>query len=135
MTDVICQTCGEVHPLRISKGGNRYRRCPVRAARNGKKYRARYPDRQKKYRQQSREWMKQHPELHRVYRRVNYALNTGKLTKLPCEVCGSEKVVAHHEDYSRPLEVTWLCREHHGQRHREINEAARKLHEVNDGPE
>ena len=46
---------------------------------------------------------------------VHYALKTGAMTRQPCEVghdCDG-LVEAHHEDYSRPLEVQWLCRRHH----------------------
>lgn len=41
------------------------------------------------------------------------AIRRGELTRLPCEVCGTAKSHAHHEDYSKPLEVVWLCRAHH----------------------
>jgi hypothetical protein len=44
-----------------------------------------------------------------VYR----AIKCGKIKQLPCTVCGHLLVHAHHEDYSRPLEVTWLCQKHH----------------------
>lgn len=40
-------------------------------------------------------------------------LLTGRIKKMPCEVCGHEKSDAHHDDYSRPLDVRWLCRKHH----------------------
>src|SRR6266705_2650342 len=34
----------------------------------------------------------------------------GKLSRQPCEVCGkSNDIEAHHEDYSKPLEIKWLC--------------------------
>ncbi|MFC3331681.1 hypothetical protein ACFOEM_04310 [Paenalcaligenes hominis] len=39
-----------------------------------------------------------------------------------CEVCGKSKVDAHHDDYSKPLEVRWLCREHHMQHHARLDE-------------
>lgn len=34
---------------------------------------------------------------------------SGALVPLPCAVCGAKKVQAHHHDYSRPLDVEWLC--------------------------
>ncbi len=38
-----------------------------------------------------------------------------------CSFCGKEgEVVAHHEDYSKPLQILWLCTECHGLRHRAI---------------
>ena len=44
-----------------------------------------------------------------------------KLVKKPCEKCGTTKMIhGHHEDYSKPLEVVWLCPLHHAMRHKEI---------------
>jgi hypothetical protein len=37
----------------------------------------------------------------------------------PCNVCGeTESVQGHHDDYTRPLEVRWLCRRCHAAVHR-----------------
>lgn len=49
---------------------------------------------------------------------VTRAIQRGKLIKKPCVVCGSwEGLNAHHTDYSKPLMVTWLCRDCHGREH------------------
>ncbi len=47
---------------------------------------------------------------------LNQALRTGKIAKLPCEICGASKVQAHHPfGYSdeMALAVWWLCRPDH----------------------
>lgn len=60
------------------------------------------------------------PDQYRATRAVGNAMRDGRLTKKPCEVCGgTSNIQAHHEDYSKPLEVRWLCVQHHHQLHRE----------------
>lgn len=54
-----------------------------------------------------------HPDRDKARRLAKLAIKTGKLKRLPCEVCGAEKSEAHHPDYSKPLEVRFLCRFHH----------------------
>lgn len=49
---------------------------------------------------------------------LNHEVRHGRITKQPCEVCGALKVDAHHDDYSKPLNVRWLCRPHHHEVHR-----------------
>ena len=49
--------------------------------------------------------------------KVNRALAKGRLVRQPCEVCGALRVHAHHDDYSKPLDVRWLCRQHHDEHH------------------
>src|SRR6185436_6959301 len=39
--------------------------------------------------------------------------------RLPCVKCNSPESQMHHEDYSRPRDVTWLCRPCHDRLHRE----------------
>lgn len=53
---------------------------------------------------------------------VHSALKTGRLTRCPCEICGAtNSVQAHHDDYSKPLDVMWLCVTHHRERHRYLD--------------
>ena len=54
-----------------------------------------------------------YPEKRAAHVATGNAIRSGKLIKGPCEVCGSLVVDAHHDDYSKPLEVRWLCRVHH----------------------
>ena len=52
---------------------------------------------------------------------VQTAKRKGILIPQPCEVCGTtNRIQAHHENYSKPLEVRWLCSLHHRRRHKEI---------------
>jgi len=37
----------------------------------------------------------------------------GKLKREPCADCGAQQSQKHHEDYSKPLAVQWLCRKCH----------------------
>src|SRR5689334_21244794 len=53
----------------------------------------------------------------RARRAVRYAVKTGRLTRGPCEVCGEPLVHGHHQDYSKPLAVQWLCGAHHRAAH------------------
>lgn len=57
---------------------------------------------------------------------VAAAIRDGALRRSPCVVCGNEKADAHHDDYAKPLEVTWLCRSHHLQHHRSVGNLLNK---------
>ncbi len=43
---------------------------------------------------------------------ANVYFRRGKLAAEPCK-CGSYDVEKHHPDYSKPLQVIWLCRDCH----------------------
>lgn len=52
---------------------------------------------------------------------VNKMLRQGLLIRQPCEVCKNKKVEAHHDDYARPLDIRWLCKQHHYEQHLTYN--------------
>lgn len=68
-----------------------------------------------KWRSQKR-WNNTHRLERRAHAIVRQALRKGDLKRGKCK-CGSLKVLAHHSDYSQPLEVEWMCalchRRHH----------------------
>lgn len=113
---------------------------------NAEKYREYQKKYHRKWREKNKEKLVEYKkEYAKTYKRPNYSaymmnhtkssplafhkykvrqktcnlITGGKLKRQLCEVCGEEKVDAHHEDYNLPDKIKWLCREHH-----------RKLHEV-----
>jgi hypothetical protein len=48
---------------------------------------------------------------------TKHAHKIGALVRKPCEICGEPKSEAHHDDYTKPLAVRYLCRLHHAQCH------------------
>jgi hypothetical protein len=51
---------------------------------------------------------------------VGNAKRKSLLVKKACLICGRIDVQAHHENYAKPLDIIWLCKEHHIERHYEI---------------
>lgn len=56
-----------------------------------------------------------YPERVNAREAVRRAVRSGKLIPLPCQHpgCTETKTFAHHEDYSKPLDVAWFCKPHH----------------------
>lgn len=82
-------------------GGQAYcRACQNAKARATRRHHRELPDEQR-FRANARAYLKEY-------------VKRGKVAKLPCEVCGTaDYVEGHHEDYTKPLHVRWLCRLHH----------------------
>jgi hypothetical protein len=62
---------------------------------------------------------KNNPEKYLARQRVKRALEKSKITKDDkCFFCEKDKELqAHHHDYSKPLDVFWLCSTCHGKLH------------------
>lgn len=73
-----------------------------------------HPDRVK---ERDNSYRGKYPEKFHARQAVKYAIKVGKLIKQPCEVCGDKKSQAHHDDYSKQLDVRWLCVKHHSEIH------------------
>lgn len=65
-------------------------------------------------------WKEANREKYLAHKAVENALRKGTLVRQPCECGCDRKAQAHHEDYSKPLEVRWLCGKAHKARHIEM---------------
>lgn len=143
-----CRTCGESKPLMdfySQTNGNLHRDCKecwkayVKANRLARADQYREYERGRAslpHRVEARQTYSQTPNgkaaHQRAHRRQNElrpahraariavgnALRSGNMARQPCEVCGDAKAQAHHDDYSKPLDVRWLCTKHHAEWHR-----------------
>jgi hypothetical protein len=82
--------------------------------------RAKLPERAKAAAAISKAWRQEDSRRMAAHNKVTRAVRTGGLVRQPCCVCGSEKSMAHHESYDRPLEVVWYCQVHHKARHKQM---------------
>jgi hypothetical protein len=63
------------------------------------------------------------PQQREAYRLIQSAYGRSVVGRRPdnCEQCGLkpeyEALQGHHDDYSKPLEVRWLCRSCHQRHH------------------
>lgn len=131
-----CRKCGATFTLTASQAAWGEGRC---AECRGKANRADFEKHREKRREKNRKWndanrpklakqlagqreryfAKHGREKQNARQRVYDAIKRGSLVRGACEKCATTQgVTAHHEDYSKPLEVRWLCRPCHGREHR-----------------
>ncbi len=70
-----------------------------------------------------KKWLSNNTLKRKAHVIVGNAIRDGRLLKEVCEDCGNTKVHAHHDDYSKPLDVRWLCDIHHNEWHKLHGEA------------
>ena len=79
--------------------------------------RSKLPERKSKTAEVTKKWRENNPDGYRAHYLLGNAVRDGRIKREPCEVCGDARTHGHHEDYSRPLDVKWLCALHHHRHH------------------
>jgi len=130
-----CRKCGNVKPLaafyrdKNSIGGHRwnckechrrqmvgyYREYAERHRAAVSSWAERNPERKQAVNDAYR---RRHPDRQAARRQLQRAIRAGRISRGPCAVCGTTvDIHGHHEDYSKPLDVIWLCGRHHREYH------------------
>ena len=126
-----CVACGEIKSVDefYKNGACRDAECKICIRARSRQYYANHAEaerrRQKTYYREHRtqmlavraDWAKQNIMASRAHSAVYHAIKIGLLTPEPCRLCNVTPGLAHHEDYSKPLDVDWLCAKHHNRRH------------------
>jgi hypothetical protein len=76
------------------------------------------PERIKKNIEYTKRWRKSNPDKALAHSRLWRAIGRGEIV-IPetCQSCGKKgSVHGHHHDYSKPLDVEWLCPACHGKK-------------------
>jgi hypothetical protein len=104
-----CNPCGSKASVEWAKSHREWKR---------KKNNAYYSKRSAMRAEKTAKWRANHPDRRRAHQAVQTGKRNGTIIPKPCETCGStHRVHAHHDDYSKPLEIAWLCHIHHMERH------------------
>jgi predicted ATP-dependent serine protease len=116
MSDGLLGKCKEC----TKKDALQHRLSNINKIRQYDRERAKNPERAKKAKEISDAWRKEDSRRSSVHSKVARAIRKGEIKKKPCCICGSEKSMAHHESYDKPLDIVWYCQVHHKQRHKEM---------------
>ncbi len=109
--------CRECHIAEVTR---RYHLDPEPAKERVKKHRQRNPESSTT---NTRRWRELYPEKYLAHKAVRNALRRGDLKKPDhCASCETQlpaqQIHGHHDDYTKPLEVIWVCHECHMELHR-----------------
>ena len=98
--------------------GNGRFKCRTCNTKHAKKYRE---NNRQKINQIAYKSMYKNMDKHLARLRVYYQIRNGRMVKKECEKCGNAVTEAHHRDYSKPLDVQWLCRICHASLHKHLS--------------
>lgn len=132
----VCFKCGETKPLdefykHAQMADGHLNKCKTCAKADAAAHRSEHleevraydrdrgkrPERMAKQKDITRLWRQEDRRRAAAHSAVARAVRKGELVPQPCVDCGSLSVVAHHEDYDKPLDVVWLCQACHKQHH------------------
>lgn len=130
-----CRDCKRSYQRRRNRENPERSRASDRAKR--RKNPRLYAEAQKRWAKENRvrrneiasSWRKRNKDKVRAQAAVKRAIGRGELVRQPCEQCGAQSVHAHHDDYTQPLDVRWLCPKCHG-RHHQIERERRREREL-----
>lgn len=114
MNATTCIKCATAYMRTDKQVKYGHRTCPACATAYARKYRSDPVVKAKLWaKQRARLQRPDNKERHHARCLLGKAIAAGVVVKKPCVVCGSKKSEGHHDDYSKPLNVHWLCRPHH----------------------
>jgi predicted acetyltransferase len=117
-----CTNCKETLPIeenfyrdRYRKSGYRYicKKCSLAVSRKQTHRAIWNKNHRESINKSVSDYLERNPEKKKAYKIWRSALASGKVVRKPCIFCGNTASQGHHQDYSKPLEVVWLCRTHH----------------------
>lgn len=111
----------------------RFKRDPWRLEGNLKRQAT--PEYREEKKKTTRKWLDNNPEKRSAHLMVQNAVNRGEIIKpSSCSICGRNdcRIHGHHTDYSKPLEVMWLCPKCHMDQHRKEHDFEALGIKVND---
>jgi len=76
----------------------------------------------------TKKYRENNPEKYKAHSKVNNSSGDKKIEKPElCSVCGKKKnLEGHHYDYSKPLDVVWVCHTCHIKIHKDLRELERQ---------
>lgn len=130
MLEKKCGKCQRVKPISefYKHGRDGYQSSCKDCHREEGKIYNRTPRRREYNKRKYQEWVdegglqayRQKPEIKEkvlAIAKANQKKRSGKVSPQPCEICGEDNAQMHHNDYSKPLAIRWLCQFHHTQEH------------------
>jgi hypothetical protein len=115
---------GHLNQCKLCKIAYQKRYSQTEAGKASERRRSQKPARKEYIRQNAKKWAEKYPEKRSAHHKLNNAVRDGRIDKPDaCSRCGeSDSVIhGHHEDYSKPLDVVWLCVSCHGKEHPEAD--------------